>query len=222
MRVIRQTQNSNCYFLLVAKAMKQHYRECPCFAAAIDCCKLLSADVGSDSAVLCVVLQPCPAGPVQAAARQPGDCTSAIHDVPAAALLRTHAVVRMPSNMLPLPTSCKAERQQSPEALALVRQQGRVAVAAAAWAAAAAHWLAWAYLLEFRGALVHLAVWAAGLVFLAANVALLCVLSASFAQPSKVVRGAAAAVPDRHAGVQDVPVQTSRTVIGGNGQSRTH
>jgi Mannosyltransferase (PIG-M) len=94
-----------------------------------------------------------------------------------------------------------------------------VAVAAATWAAAAAHWLAWAYLLEFRGAPVHLAVWAAGLVFLAINVALLCNLAAGFTQPSRVVQGAASAAPDRHADVQEAPAQT---VIGGNGQSRAH
>lgn len=102
-----------------------------------------------------------------------------------------------------------------------MHQQGQVAVAAAAWAAAAAHWLAWAYLLEFRGAPVHLAVWAAGLVFLAANVTLLCVLTAGFTQPSPVVQGAASAsaVSDRRVGTQAVP---SHAVIGGNGQSRTH
>jgi Mannosyltransferase (PIG-M) len=94
-----------------------------------------------------------------------------------------------------------------------------VAAAAAAWAAAAAHWLAWAYLLEFRGAPVHLAVWVEGLMFLAANVVLLCVLAAGFTQPSRVVQGAASAVSDKHAGVQGVPAQT---VISGNGQSRTH
>ena len=107
----------------------------------------------------------------------------------------------------------------NPEAFPPMRKQGRVTVAAAAWATAAAHWLAWAYLLEFRGTPVHLAVWAAGLVFLAANVALLCVLAAGFAQPSKVKKGAASAVSDRHASVQKVPTQT---VISGNGQSRTH
>lgn len=39
-----------------------------------------------------------------------------------------------------------------------------------------AHWLLWAYLLEFRGAGVHLAVWGASLAFLAAHVWLVCEL----------------------------------------------
>ena len=51
--------------------------------------------------------------------------------------------------------------------------QGRLLVAAAAWGCCMAHWLAWAYLLEFRGSPVHLGVWGAGLAFLAAHVWLL-------------------------------------------------
>lgn len=39
-----------------------------------------------------------------------------------------------------------------------------------------AHWLLWAYLLEFQGAAVHLAVWCASLAFLAAHVWLICEL----------------------------------------------
>ncbi|KAJ9530465.1 hypothetical protein QJQ45_012426 [Haematococcus lacustris] len=46
-------------------------------------------------------------------------------------------------------------------------------LAAGAWAAAQLHWLAWAYQLEFQGQTVYLMVWAAGLVFLAANVLVL-------------------------------------------------
>lgn len=61
--------------------------------------------------------------------------------------------------------------------------QRRLLVALAAWAAAAAHWLAWAYLLEFRGAPVHLGVWAAGLAFMAANMVLLCALAGAVARP---------------------------------------
>lgn len=67
--------------------------------------------------------------------------------------------------------------------LARVHLQGRLLAALAAWAAAAAHWLAWAYALEFRGHPVHLGVWAAGLVFLGVNVGLLCVLAAACARP---------------------------------------
>ena len=39
------------------------------------------------------------------------------------------------------------------------------------------HWLLWAYLLEFEGRGVHLGVWAAGLLFMAANVWLVCELA---------------------------------------------
>ena len=46
------------------------------------------------------------------------------------------------------------------------------------------HWLAWAYLLEFRGQPVFLAVWAASIVFLAANVALIVQILHSFAAPA--------------------------------------
>ena len=98
-----------------------------------------------------------------------------------------HAVMSvLPPKPQPPPVSSHLSNSSELGTPALVRRQGRVAAAAAAWAAAAAHWLAWAYLLEFRGAPVHLAVWAAGLAFLAANVVLLCVLAAGFAQNSKV------------------------------------
>lgn len=43
-----------------------------------------------------------------------------------------------------------------------------------------AHWLLWAYLLEFQGAGVHLAVWFASLAFLAAHVRLICELVAAW------------------------------------------
>ena len=52
--------------------------------------------------------------------------------------------------------------------------------ALAGWAAAQLHWLGWAYLLEFQGRPVFLGVWAASLVFLAANAALLVQLLRSF------------------------------------------
>ena len=48
--------------------------------------------------------------------------------------------------------------------------------AAAAWAAAQLHWLLWGYLLEFEGRAAHLALWAAGLAFLAAGAALVAAL----------------------------------------------
>ena len=43
-----------------------------------------------------------------------------------------------------------------------------------------AHWLGWAYLLEFQGVRVHLAVWGASLAFLAAHAWLLCELLAAW------------------------------------------
>ena len=52
--------------------------------------------------------------------------------------------------------------------------QGRLVAAALGWAGAMAHWLAWAYLLEFEGHPMHLAVWAASLAFFAAHVWLVC------------------------------------------------
>lgn len=53
-------------------------------------------------------------------------------------------------------------------------------VALAAWALAQLHWLGWAYMLEFKGQAVYLGVWAASIVFLAANVALIVLLLHSF------------------------------------------
>lgn len=41
------------------------------------------------------------------------------------------------------------------------------------WVAAQLHWLGWAYLLEFQGMSVHLEVWLASLIVLAANVQLM-------------------------------------------------
>lgn len=58
--------------------------------------------------------------------------------------------------------------------------------AATAWVLATGHWLGWAYLLEFQGEPVHLGVWAAGLAFVAANVALLCTLQGALQQPPHV------------------------------------
>ena len=54
--------------------------------------------------------------------------------------------------------------------------QARLARAAGTLLAAMAWWLGWAYLLEFRGLPVHLGVWAAGLLFLAAHTWLACEL----------------------------------------------
>lgn len=87
--------------------------------------------------------------------------------------------------------------------------QRRLLMPAAAWLAAAAHWLGWAYALEFRGAPVHLGVWAAGLLFLAANVALLCQLAAACAEDplaqlqrrAAAVKGCDADGPDANAAI---------------------
>ena len=54
-------------------------------------------------------------------------------------------------------------------------------VALVGWVAAQLHWLGWAYLLEFQGRGVYLGVWSAGIVFLAANAALIVQLLRSFA-----------------------------------------
>lgn len=51
-----------------------------------------------------------------------------------------------------------------------------LALAAAGWAAAQLHWLGWGYLLEFEGRPAHLALWAASVVFLVANAALVVAL----------------------------------------------
>ncbi len=58
--------------------------------------------------------------------------------------------------------------------------QRELCFALAGWAAAQLHWLGWAYLLEFQGRPVFLGVWAASIVFLAANAALLIQLLRSF------------------------------------------
>jgi phosphatidylinositol glycan class M len=60
-----------------------------------------------------------------------------------------------------------------------VRRARALGGAAAAWAAAVGHWLAWAYALEFRGAPVHAGVWAAALLLLGASAALLRALLAA-------------------------------------------
>ncbi|KAL4422310.1 hypothetical protein ABPG75_008507 [Micractinium tetrahymenae] len=64
--------------------------------------------------------------------------------------------------------------------LAAAPNRRRLLGAAAAWGAAMAHWLLWAYLLEFQGAGVHLAVWCASLAFLTAHVWLICELLAAW------------------------------------------
>ena len=51
--------------------------------------------------------------------------------------------------------------------------QRRLLAGTSAWGAGMAHWLLWAYCLEFLGWRVHLGVWGAGLAFLAAHVWLL-------------------------------------------------
>ena len=53
-------------------------------------------------------------------------------------------------------------------------------MAAALWVVAQLHWLGWAYLLEFQGMSVFLGIWLAGLLFLAANTALICQLMLVF------------------------------------------
>jgi phosphatidylinositol glycan class M len=45
----------------------------------------------------------------------------------------------------------------------------RLRAAAAAWVVTQLHWLLWGYLLEFEGRGVHLGLWTAGVLFLAAN-----------------------------------------------------
>ena len=65
---------------------------------------------------------------------------------------------------------------------AVALQRGLV-IALGAWAAAQLHWLGWAYLLEFKGRPVFLAVWAASVVFMAANAVLLVQLLRSFRAP---------------------------------------
>ncbi len=66
--------------------------------------------------------------------------------------------------------------------MVVVAQKGLV-IALGAWAAAQLHWLGWAYLLEFEGRPVFLAVWVASIVFMAANAALLVQLLRSFRAP---------------------------------------
>ena len=61
-------------------------------------------------------------------------------------------------------------------AVCYAQAQRRLLRAGACWVLAVAHWLGWAYLLEFQGLPMHLGVWAAGVVSLAANVGLLCAL----------------------------------------------
>ena len=58
--------------------------------------------------------------------------------------------------------------------------QRRLLAVTAAWGAAMAHWLLWAYCLEFLGWRVHLGVWGASLAFLAAHVWLICELLAAW------------------------------------------
>lgn len=52
----------------------------------------------------------------------------------------------------------------------------RLQVAGVAWAVTQLHWLLWGYLLEFEGRGVHLGLWSAGVVFLAANAVCMCTL----------------------------------------------
>ncbi|KAK9824503.1 hypothetical protein WJX72_010922 [[Myrmecia] bisecta] len=59
-------------------------------------------------------------------------------------------------------------------------KRGRVMAATAAWAITQAHWLAWAYLLEFQGQPVFLMLWLASILFLAANVCLIWALATAF------------------------------------------
>ena len=64
-----------------------------------------------------------------------------------------------------------------------VAQRGALG-ALAGWAGAQLHWLAWAYMLEFKGRAVYLGVWAASIAFLAANVLLIKQLLYSFSAPT--------------------------------------
>jgi len=71
--------------------------------------------------------------------------------------------------------------------------QRRLAWAAAAWAGALGHWLAWAYALEHAGWSVYVCVWAASLAFLGAQAALLCALLAAQAGGARPRSGGGAA-----------------------------
>lgn len=61
-----------------------------------------------------------------------------------------------------------------------------------------AHWLLWAYLLEFQGAPVYLAVWAASLAFLAAHVWVICELLTAWWAGLEGTAQAAPAVSAKH------------------------
>lgn len=60
----------------------------------------------------------------------------------------------------------------------------KLQAAGAVWAVTQLHWLLWGYLLEFEGRGVHLWLWLAGVLFLAANVWCMCVLIQSCATAS--------------------------------------
>jgi hypothetical protein len=77
-----------------------------------------------------------------------------------------------------LHAGCMLGKTRGTHALCRVLRQAqqRLARAAAAWAGALGHWLAWAYALEHAGWSVYAGVWAASLAFLGAQAALLCAL----------------------------------------------
>lgn len=61
------------------------------------------------------------------------------------------------------------------------------------WVLAQLHWLLWAYLLEFQGKAVHLQVWSASIIMLAANIYLM----THFIQCTRPVQFCYAAKPSR-------------------------
>jgi phosphatidylinositol glycan class M len=60
----------------------------------------------------------------------------------------------------------------------------RLQVAGVAWTVTQLHWLLWGYLLEFEGRGVHLGLWSAGVVFLAANAVCMCSLMQCCQKPA--------------------------------------
>jgi GPI mannosyltransferase 1 subunit M len=94
-------------------------------------------------------------------------------DLPAAFLLQTAAFVAF--NKVATAQYFVWHLSWLPLVLPSIRRANRnqLLLAAAGWVIALAHWLAWAYALEFAGRGVHAGVWFAGLVWVAANAALL-------------------------------------------------
>ncbi|KXZ51747.1 hypothetical protein GPECTOR_11g193 [Gonium pectorale] len=108
-------------------------------------------------------------------------------DLPVAWLLQTWCFVTLNKvvtaqyfvwylSLLPLALPALAARAAAP-------WRRPLAVAAAGWVAAQLHWLWWAYQLEMQGRSVHLPLWAAGLLFQAANTAVVVLLIRALRRP---------------------------------------